>query len=86
MLKIMLKINKTINISATSEIEGQAVVYMNASISTDGNSNANINKSIANQELYNANKTAVRADINTFETEVYKVEDELNPTLRKAGK
>ena len=42
----MLKINKTINLNATSEIDGQVVVYMNASISTDGNTNANINKNI----------------------------------------
>ena len=85
----MLKINKTININGTSEIDGQTVVYMNASISTDGNTNANINKSIANQELYTANKVTVRADMKQFEEEVYKVEDELNPiaTLsRKAGK
>lgn len=82
----MLKINKTININGTSEIDGQVVVYMNASISTDGNSNANINKSIANQELYAANKVAVRVDMKQFEDEVYKVEDELNTTSRKVGK
>lgn len=84
----MLKINKTINISATSEIEGEVIVYMNASISTDGNTNANINKSIANQDLYNKNKIAVRGDMNKFETEVYKFEDELNlsEVSRKAGK
>lgn len=85
----MLKINKNITLNATSEIEGQVVVYMSGSIGTDGNTNANINKSIANQELYNSNKTSVRADMKQFEDEVYKVEDELNPvsTLsRKAGK
>ena len=54
----MLKINKTINLSATSEIEGQPVVYMNASISTDGNTNANINKNVTNKELYDAKKDA----------------------------
>ena len=76
----MLKINKTINLSATSEIEGQAVVYMNASISTDGNTNANINKNVTNKELYDANKEAVREDMKQFETEVYKVEDSVNYT------
>ncbi len=81
----MLKINKNITLNATSEIEGQVVVYMNASISTDGNSSANINKSIANQELYNSNKVTVRADMKQFEDEVYKVEDELT-TSRKVGK
>ena len=32
----MLRINKTINLNGASEIEGQVVVYMSASISTDG--------------------------------------------------
>lgn len=83
----MLKLNKTINLNGTSEIDGQIVVYMNASISTDGNSSASINKNIANQDLYNANKSAVRADMADFEDEVYKVEDELTaPSIRKAGK
>ncbi|WP_286149561.1 MULTISPECIES: hypothetical protein [Bacillota] len=84
----MLKINKTININGTSEIDGQVVVYMNASISTDGNTNANINKNITNQDLYNANKVSVRADMSAFEEEVYKIEDELNSdnVLRKVGK
>ena len=84
----MLKINKTINLNATSEVDGQVVVYMNASLSTDGTTNANINKNITNQELYNANKVQVRADMAEFEAEVYKVEDELNPVTlsRKVGK
>ena len=38
---------------------------------------ANVNKNITNQEVYNANKVAVRADIAEFETKVYEVEDEL---------
>ncbi|WP_200886407.1 hypothetical protein [Terrisporobacter othiniensis] len=75
--------------NATSEIEGQVAVYMSTSIGTDGNKNANINKSIANQELYNSNKTSVRADMKQFEDEVYKIEDEINtPSIssRKVGK
>lgn len=84
----MLKINKTINLNGTSEINGQVVVYMNACLSTDGTTNANINKNISNQELYNANKVSVRADMSAFEEEVYKIEDELNSdnVSRKAGK
>ena len=73
----MLKINTTINLNGTSEINGQVVAYMSASISTDGQS-ANINKSIANQDLYNANKASIRADFAKFEDEVYKVEDSIN--------
>lgn len=58
---------------------------MNASISTDGNTNANINKNVTNKELYDANKEAVREDMKQFETEVYKVEDSLN-TAERRGK
>lgn len=38
----------------------------------------NINKNITNQEVYNANKVQVRADIAEFEQEVYKIEDEIS--------
>ena len=74
----MLKVNKNITLTGTSEIEGQQVAYMSASLSTDGNGNANVSRTITNQELYNANKVAVRKDMNDFELEVYKVEDEIN--------
>ena len=73
----MLKINKNITINGTSEINGQQVVYMSASIGTDGANSVSINKSITNQDLYNANKTAVRKDMSDFELEVYTVQDEL---------
>lgn len=73
----MLNINKNITLSGTSVIDGVQVAYMSASISTDGGNGANVNKSITNQELYNANKVAVRADIAEFENKVYEVEDEL---------
>ncbi|MGL4571977.1 MAG: hypothetical protein ACRCVJ_13030 [Clostridium sp.] len=73
----MLKVNKNITLNGTSEVNGVQVVYMSASISTDGN-NANINKNITNQEVYNANKSEVRKDMAEFEDAVYLVEDELN--------
>lgn len=72
----MLKVNKNITLNATSEINGVQVVYMSAIVSTEG-SNANINKNISNQELYNSNKVEVRKDMAEFETAVYAVEDEL---------
>lgn len=72
----MLKTNKNITLNGTSEINGVQVVYMSASISTDGN-NANINKNIINQELYSTNKVEVRKDMEDFEAVVYAVEDEL---------
>lgn len=73
----MLTVNKNITLSGTSKIDGAQVAYMSASISTDGGAGANVNKTITNQELYNTNKVAVRADIAEFEQQVYKLEDEL---------
>jgi hypothetical protein len=73
----MLNTNKNITLSGTSVIDGVQVVYMSASISTDGGNGANVNKTITNQEVYNANKVQVRADIKAFEEEVYKIEDEM---------
>lgn len=88
----MLEVNKNITLSGESKIDGVQVVYMSATISTDNN-NSNMNKSITNQELYNANRTAVRADMAKFEEEVYKIEDEMlkadsdvEAITRKAGK
>lgn len=73
----MLEVNKNITLTGISKIDGVQVAYMSATISSDGGSGANINKSITNQEVYNANKVQVREDIAGFEEEVYKLEDEL---------
>lgn len=89
----MLKVNKNITLSGESLVNGVQVAYMSATISSDGGSGANANKTITNQELYNANKKQVRVDISEFEQEVYRIEDELlsDKTLetlntKKAGK
>lgn len=87
----MLNTNKTITISGTATIEGQIVVYMNASLSTDGSTNENINKNINNQTLYEANKVEVRKDMRDFEDLVYEEQDKLDTaiaelTTRKVGK
>ena len=73
----MLEVNKNITLTGISKINGVQVAYMSATISSDGGAGANINKSITNQEVYNANKVKVREDIAGFEDEVYKLEDEL---------
>jgi len=73
----MLKVNKNINITGYSIINETQVAYMNASISTDGNSNANVTKTILNQELYSKNREAVRADMISFDEVVHKIEDEI---------
>ncbi|MBZ6007595.1 hypothetical protein K1514_17015 [Paraclostridium bifermentans] len=73
----MLKTGKTITINGSSVVDGQIVVYMNASLSTDGTSNENINKNIQNQELYASNKEAVRKDMRDFEDLVFAEQDKL---------
>ncbi|MCB2351929.1 hypothetical protein LGL08_20595 [Clostridium estertheticum] len=73
----MLKVNKNINISGTSTINDVQTIYMSASISTDGSNNANTNKTISNQALYNANKAECRADMDAFDIEIYEVEDQI---------
>ena len=75
----MLNINKNITLNGVSVIDGVQVAYMSATISSDGGAGANVNKTITNQEVYNANKATVRADIAEFESKVYEGEDELNP-------
>lgn len=72
----MLNINKNITLSGTSVIDGIPVAWLSATISTNGEKGANVNKTITNQEVYNLNKVQVRADIAEFEQEVYKIEDE----------
>ena len=73
----MLKVDKNITLNGASLVNGVQVAWMSATISSDGGAGANVNKNITNQELYNTNKAAVRADIAKFEEQVYKVEDEL---------
>lgn len=73
----MLKTSKTINLTGQSMIGEKQVVYMNASISTDGNQNITVNKSIMDQALYSANKVEARQDISDFEDQVYLIEDDI---------
>ena len=74
----MLKVNKTISFDGTSYVtleDGteQIVAYFNATIRADNTTQ--INMSISNAELYEANKTAVRADYTAFQDAVYEVQD-----------
>lgn len=78
----MLKKSKNITITAQSVIKDAEqreiqVANMNASVSTDGSRSINMNKNILDQELYAANRTEVRADMDEFEQAVYAVEDEV---------
>lgn len=76
----MLEMSKKITLEGVVKIQGEPVVYLNASINSASGYGANINRSIVNQELYLANKTAIRADINEFEDAVYEIEDDVTAT------
>lgn len=82
----MLKLTKNITLTGVSEVNGQQVVYMSATINQDGNNNCTASKSITNKELYNANKADVRADMAAFDEAVYKVEDEVNGVINNEVK
>lgn len=73
----MLKVNRTINLNASSMINNQVVVYMSATLSTDGQTSENINKNICSQELYELNKEEIRQDMRDFEEMIYKEQDSL---------
>lgn len=65
-------ISKSINLSATSDIEvdgkNNVVMYMNATINSNGD--VNINQSIRNKELYIANQETVDTDYSGFKESV----------------
>lgn len=73
----MLNIEKTISLVGKSEINGQQVVYMSATLSLNGVGNETISKNVTNQDLYNANKESVRKDMRDFEDLVYDEQDKL---------
>ena len=79
----MLKTTKTINLNGESKIGGQVVANMYATLSTTGTGNENINKTILNQELYNANKSEVRKDMRDFEDLVYEEQDKLDTDINE---
>ena len=64
--------SKQINLSATSDVEvdgnNNVVMYMNATINSNGD--VNINQSIRNKELYIANQETVDADYIEFKKSV----------------
>ncbi|MER2226117.1 MAG: hypothetical protein ABS916_03590 [Carnobacterium sp.] len=72
----MLKLIKSITLNGNSEIDGQPVVNLSATI-PDNTGVGNINQYIQSAELYEKNKATVRKDIADFQTAVYEVEDEI---------
>lgn len=73
----MLSTTKSINLNGTSLVEVNGVktpvVYFNAQVKSDGT--YNVNYSVQNDELYKANKDAVKADRDEFEALVEQLTD-----------
>ena len=65
----MLSTTKSINLNGTSSVDVNGVktpvMYFNAQIKSDGT--YNVNYSVQNDELYKANKDAVKTDRDEFE-------------------
>ena len=72
----MLKTTKSITLNGNSEIDGQPVVNLSATI-PDNTGVGNVSQYIQNTELYEKNKAVVRKDIADFQAAVYEVEDEI---------
>ncbi len=73
----MLEVNKSMTLNGISKVDGQPVVYMSATISTDTNGSSTVTKNVCNKELYDSNKSEIRRDMSEFEQEVYRLEDGL---------
>ena len=71
-----LKTQQAVNITGTSEIDGQQAAYFSAQIPQESGSST-ISRSVTNQALYDANRKQVRADEAEFQEKVYIIEDSL---------
>lgn len=80
-----LTTNKAITLRSTSEIDGQQILSLNATVSTESGSNGSFTCSIMNQSLYDANKEQARKDIAEFLQDIYATEDGLNATAEDDG-
>lgn len=75
----MLKTSKSIAISGRSMVDDKQVATFNANVyeaNVSGGSD-NINMIITDRDLYDANKTVVRKDLQDFQTKVWSAQDEV---------
>lgn len=72
-----LKSSKSVTLTGTSEIEGQQVVFLTASVTTENAGSSNINQNIQNQDLYRANRVECRKDVEEFQSQVWAIEDQM---------
>ena len=74
----MLKVKQSITLTGQSEIDGQIVVYFNATINNENTGNSTVTQNIQNEELYKGNKVQVRKDTAMFQEKIYEIEDEFS--------
>ena len=78
----MLKTTKSVVINGSSRTEvGEIIATMHFSISENGNIQSSDN--VANKTLYQANKDAVRADMDEFTALCREEEDKYNETTEE---
>lgn len=75
----MLKTIKSTTLNGYSTVEGVNVVSLYANISQEGNAD-NISTSILDKDLFTANKSVCRKDMNDFQDLVDSVVEELSNT------
>ena len=69
----MLTTSKTINISGYSRVNENDKTYVYFSASIDKSGTTNVNYSIQDKEIFNANRDLFEADRKAFEDEVRKL-------------
>ena len=69
----MLTTSKTINISGYSRVNENSKPYVYFSASIDKTGTTNVNYSIQDKEIFNANRDLFEADRKAFEDEVRKL-------------
>lgn len=72
-----LETTQSISINGASVIDGQQVATFSTTVSSE-QSYSNVSMQITNQDLYNANKKAVRQDRDDFQDQADEISDGLD--------
>ena len=73
----MLKMNKTVTISGTSQIDGRTAETFNATIDSVNPENMNMSSYISDSKTYRDNHTQCEKDAAEFRTKVFEIQDEM---------
>ena len=69
--------SKVVTLSAESKIENVVVARLTSTVNSQTDVNSAYSEQILSTDAYNANKAAVRQDMDAFREMVYALEDEL---------